>query len=162
MPKDTRFQKLENYRNSHHEIVAALRKFPKEMWDYKPETSQWCIAEIIVHLADSEVNGYVRCRKIIAEPGQPITTYDQALWATGLDYMNQDTQQTLELFRLLRETTYRILKSLPDEVWQNTLLHPERGPLTLDGWLDIYEAHPRKHISQMHKVFEKWNLSSRR
>jgi len=42
--------------------------------------------------------------------------------------MNQDTQQTLELFRLLRETTYRILKSLPDEVWQNTLLHPERGP----------------------------------
>ena len=43
--------------------MGALTQFPREMRQWKPAPDQWSIHEVIVHLADSEANGYARCRE---------------------------------------------------------------------------------------------------
>src|SRR5512142_1835394 len=60
-----RRNKIRSYGKAHAELKQALRKFPKRMWKFKPAPDRWSIHEIIVHMADSEANSYVRCRRFI-------------------------------------------------------------------------------------------------
>lgn len=156
MTHEERQKKIESYGKAHEQLVAALKEFPREMWQWKPAPNRWSIHEIVVHLADSEANSFVRCRFFIAQPGQPVMPYDQDAWAQKLNYHAQSTEDALELFKWLRLTSYRLIKDLPESAWGSKLQHPEHGDYTFDRWLDIYERHTAGHIAQMGKNFEAW------
>jgi hypothetical protein len=151
-----RQHKIESYGNAHRLLVAALQQFPVAMWQYRDAPDGWTIHETIVHIADSEANSYIRCRRLIAEPGSTVLGYDENLWAHKLHYHNQDTAGALELFKWLRGQSYRLIKSLPEEVWSNTVNHTEQGMMSMDTWLDIYERHVPEHITQMQHVYDAW------
>ncbi|MXY46926.1 MAG: hypothetical protein F4Y44_08065 [Chloroflexi bacterium] len=92
-------------------MVAALDEFPCEMWKYRDECGCGSIHEIIVHNTDSEVNSYIRCRRIIAEQGEPLMAYDENQWATALDYHEQSAEDALALFKWLRHKSYTLIKT---------------------------------------------------
>jgi len=156
MNVEERKEKLAVYAAAGEDLAGALKKFPKPMRIFKPGPERWSIQEIVCHLADSEANGYIRCRRAIAEPGAPVMAYDQEQWVAGLKYQEQDPEDALALFRLMRKMSSRLLRSLPAAVWANTMAHPERGPMTLDDWLDIYTAHTPAHIEQMKATHAAW------
>jgi len=147
---------LDDYKSGYNELQNALREYPLDMWDYKPAQDKWCIKEIIMHITDSEINGYLRFRKTIAENGSEITTYDQDAWADKLHYSSRSVDSNMELFRLLRVLNYSILISIPGETWNNYIMHPERGNVTLKEHIKIYADHVHVHINQMKKVYEEW------
>lgn len=74
---EQRLHKIESYGNAHAELVAALQRFPRDMWTFKPSPDRWSIHEIVIHIADSEANSYVRCRRFIAEPDTDLMAYDE-------------------------------------------------------------------------------------
>ncbi len=160
MTAEQRSALIESYGCAFEQVHAALREFPREMWQFKPAPNRWSIHEIIIHLADSEANSFVRCRCFVAEPGKTIMPYDQDRWAIRTEYHRQSTEDALELFRLLRKMSYDLIKRLPEEAWQNTVLHPELGPLSFEKWLVIYEEHARKHIEQMRRNYEAWKKTA--
>jgi hypothetical protein len=151
-----RKRKIESYGKAYQKLILAIKRFPKEMWQFRPGEDRWTIHEIIVHLTDSEVNSYVRCRRFIAEPGGTILGYNEAKWATELGYHNQNTEDALELFKWLRNNTYNLIKDLPESVWSNEAHHTEDGLITMDTWLDIYERHIPDHIQQMQIIYNDW------
>jgi hypothetical protein len=153
---EERQRKIESYGQALQVLSAALARFPREMWQYRPAPDRWTIHEIVVHITDSEANSYIRGRRFIAEPGTQIAAYDEMRWATALGYHEQSTDDALELFKWLRGNTYELIKSLPAEVWRNTLDHSEVGLMTMDDWLDTYERHIPDHIAQMQAVYEAW------
>jgi hypothetical protein len=155
----TRSENLKNFRNGFEKIRTALQNYPKQAFDFKPSPERWSIREIMIHLADSEANGYTRCRKILAESGSEIMVYNQDKWANELKYKNQDIDLALELFADLRIVTYLLLKSLPEEKWNNYIIHPEKGKITLDQWLEIYSNHVDVHINQMNRNLAEWQNS---
>jgi hypothetical protein len=159
MTPQERKSKIRSYGKAHTELKQALRKFPKRMWKFKPGPDRWSINEIIVHLADSEANSYIRCRRFIAEPGKPVLGYDEHGWSLALSYHKQNTEEALELFKCLRRGSYNLIKSLPDSVWSNTVEHSESGTMTFERWLEIYEKHTHSHIDQMKKNYEVWKAS---
>ncbi len=113
--------------------------------------------EIIIHIADSESNAALRARKLIAEPGSTLMGYDQALWADALNYHDHNFEDALEVTRLARKTTYELLKRQPDEVFANSVKHPEYDePYTFDKWIDIYSAHIPGHIEQIQNNVKLW------
>lgn len=148
--------KIESYGRAYETLQAGLRRFPQDMWDFRDEHGCWSIREHLVHIADSEANSYIRCRRFIAEPGQPLMAYDENGWAESLVYPQQDTEQSLQLFRLLRQQTYTLIKKLPENAWDNVCHHPENGDMTLDDWLTVYEAHIPEHLSYMQENYEAW------
>ncbi len=156
MSENTRKLKIKQYGAAHAELSHVLEPFPREMWQFKSSPEGWSIHEIIVHLADSEANGFIRLRKAIAEQGSTITPYDEAGWARALHYEQQSAQDALALFGLLRRTTYDLLQSLPESVWAHTYEHPESGAVTLDNWLDVYVDHSSAHLKQMQNVYKAW------
>ena len=156
MTPEARARKIESYGKAYETLIAGLDKFPREMWDFRDEHGCWSIREHVVHITDSEVNSYIRCRRFIAEPGQPLMAYDENLWATALGYADRSAGDALELFRLLRQQSYSLIKSLPEAAWGNTCFHPENGDMTLDDWLDVYEAHIPEHLGYMQENYDAW------
>lgn len=156
MTREERRQKLESFGRAPALLSAALRQFPKKMWLHKPSQDRWSIHEIILHLADSEASGYVRCRRYIAEPGSPIPQFDAARWAGSLGYFHQSTREALEIIRRLRRMTYQLLATLPDPVWQHTIESSGGGGITLEQWVEIQERHIPHHIEQMRHNYEAW------
>ncbi len=159
MTPEARARKIESYGNAFTQLSDAVVAFPAKMWTYSPGADRWSIQEIVFHLADSEAHGFIRCRTAIAEPGKPVMVYDQIKWTQHLNYDNRSVKDALELFRLLRKSSYELIKSLPDSAWTQTMNHSERGLLTLDDWLDMYEGHVTGHITQMNRVYEDWKKS---
>ena len=151
-----RSQKIESYGKAFDRLVIALKNFPQEMWQFRPTAEGWTIHEIVVHIADSEVNSYLRCRRFIAEPGSTILGYDEEKWAQVLDYHAQSPRDALELFRWLRHKTTTLIQNLPEAVWANTVFHSENGIMTMDDWLDVYERHIPEHIAQMQANYLDW------
>ncbi len=156
MMREERRQKVESFGRAPHVLSAALREFPKKMWLYKPAPDHWSIHEIILHLADSEANAYIRCRCLIAEPGKPVLSADHGAWAGALGYFHQSTKQALDLFRRMRNMTYQLLVALPEPVWSHTVEHPQLGTISLDQWLDLIERHLPQHLEQMKRNYESW------
>jgi hypothetical protein len=156
MNKQERLSKIESYGQAYQRLVAGLKGFPREMWQFRSAPDLWTVHEILVHIADSEANSYVRCRRFIAEPGEGVMAYDEMGWARRLDYHARDPQEALELFRWLRQISYHLISTLPEKVWSNTVYHPESGVMTLEDWLDVYERHIPDHLAQMQEVYEEW------
>ena len=104
MTPEERLQKIESYGNAHTLLVEALKEFPEEMRQWRDEHGCWSVHEHIVHVTDSEVNSYVRCRRLIAEQGGTIMNYDENKWASLLDYHGQSIDDALVLFKLLRQS----------------------------------------------------------
>ena len=152
-----RKQLIESYGKASSLLKNALPKFPKEMWRWKPAPEKWSIHEIIIHLADSEVNSYLRCRRFIAEPGGGVYAYDENKWEKHLNYHEQDTDDALALFDLLRKTSFELIKKVPDETWETaTIMHSENGLMRFTDWLKVYEEHIPVHIRQMERNLEAW------
>ena len=157
MDQKDRNEKIELYGNGFHLLTEALRGLPNEVWKFKPEPTEWSIHEIIVHLADSESNAALRARKLIVEPGGVLMGYDQDKWTVELCYHDQSMEDALEVVKLVRKTTYELLKSQPDEVFTHTVKHPEyEEPYTFEMWINIYSGHIPGHIEQMKNNYRIW------
>jgi hypothetical protein len=162
MDQGERNELIEKFGSAWDEFLSALKMIPKEAWLFKPEPKDWSVHQVIVHLADSETNSYLRVRRLIAEPGGTLMAYDQDVWADELDYHAVNTDEALEVTRLVRKLTYDLLKRLPENVWEHAAVHPEYSePYTFEKWLRIYSNHPRAHAAQITENHRLWQLANK-
>ena len=157
MNTEERDEKIELYGHGYELLMAALADIPREAWLFKPETKEWSVYEVLIHLADSESNAALRARKLIVEPGGAVMGYDQDKWTNELNYHDQNYEDALEIVRLVRKTTYELLKRQPEEVFEHSVKHPEyEEPYTFEKWLNIYSAHIPGHIEQIQNNYKLW------
>ena len=158
MNSNERNEKIELYGRGYDLLKAALAEVPAEAMTFKPEPKEWSVYEIIIHIADSETNAALRARKMIVEPGVMLMGYDQDKWAVKLNYHEHDLEDALEATRIARKTTYKLLKTLSEEVFNtHWLRHPEyEDPYTFNKWVDIYSRHIPGHIEQIKNNVKIW------
>jgi hypothetical protein len=157
MDEGERKSKIELYGKGYDLLMQALKDIPHEMWKFKPATEEWSVHEILVHLADSESNAALRARKLIVEPGGTLMGYDQDKWTLALDYHAQSYEDSLEIVRLARKTTYELLKKQPEDVFTHWVKHPEyQEPYTFEDWINIYSVHIPGHIEQIKNNYKIW------
>ncbi len=117
-----------------------------------PRTDKWSIGEVVLHLADAEILGAGRIRLALAQPGAPVTGYDQAIWATELRYDRRDQAAiatALQFFSALRDATTVLFREASRADWDKTVSHAEYGPLTVRQLLELYADHSERHIEQV-------------
>ncbi len=158
MNQNERYEKIEEYGRGYDMLIAALAEVPREAWGFKPAPDEWSIHEIIVHMKDSEFMGVIRLHKLIAEPGSTLNMpYAEDKWSSALNYRSQDVDDALQIFKLTRRTTHRLLKTLPDQVFMQSVVHPAYDePYTLETWLNIYTHHVPEHLEQLKQIHQAW------
>lgn len=118
----------------------------------RPAPGKWSIAEIVAHLADTEVAMGWRVRMVLGQPGEPIQPFDQDAWAAGMRYEKRDVRQSLEQYRSLREANVALLKSLAAEDWKKSAMHPERGEQTVRAIVEMTAGHDLNHFGQIERI----------
>ncbi len=147
---------IARYKTGYQKLAIQLKDIPEEAMHYKPEKTSWSIAEVIVHLADSEAHAFVRGKKIIAESGGKVCVYNQDIWAEKLFYDQMDYKLALSMIRIIRKNLVLVLDKIAPEVWQNYIYHPESGKITLLDWIQLYTDHIDIHVQQIHRIFYDW------
>lgn len=118
----------------------------------RPAPGKWSIAEIVAHLADTEIVGAWRMRLILGAPGSPVTAFDQDSWVIALHYDKRDPRKAMEQFRVVRETNLALLKTLTPEQWKHFGLHSERGEESIEHIVRMFAGHDLNHIAQIERI----------
>ena len=119
----------------------------------KPEApGKWSVAQVLRHLADSEVVWGWRMRLILAQDRPTLTGYDQDLWADRLHYGDADASESLETFHVLRRDNLRLLDRATPEDLQRVGVHLERGEESAGHLRRLYAGHDLLHLRQIERI----------
>ncbi len=140
---------IAKYAAGYDEVVSALEGIPKDKLTANLIPGKWSAAEIVQHLADSEMTSAIRLRRLLVEDNPVIQGYDQDLFATRLRYNELDIAPALDAFRYARATTVQLLERMTEEDWLREGTHTESGRYTAEVWLEIYAEHAHGHADQI-------------
>jgi len=118
----------------------------------RPGPDKWSIAEIVVHMADTEVVFGYLIRRIVGEPGTPIDGFDQDAWLAALHYDKREIRKSFAEYRAFREANLALLKSLTPEQWKICGMHKERGPETIETVVKMFAGHDLNHFQQIERI----------
>jgi hypothetical protein len=145
-------QPLKVQATSAKKLERLLKGVPAAKLRKRPAPDKWSVAEIMAHLADSEIVTSFRLRQILGTPGTPIPAYDQDAWAKACRYEKRDARNSLETFRVLREANLALLKSLTSEQWKHHGMHSERGAETIERLVTLIAGHDLNHTQQVERI----------
>jgi hypothetical protein len=154
MTEAERQELIDRYADGYNEVVRALEGFTAETLTAHPRPGKWSAAEIIHHLADSEMTSAIRLRRLLVGDNPAIQAYDEALYATRLTYNTRDIAPAMEAFRAARATTVQLLERMTEEDWQRKGTHSENGAYGTEIWLENYAAHAHDHAGQIRRLRE--------
>src|SRR5215472_5375323 len=100
-------------RETHKKLAASIRRLSRKQLTRKPAPGKRPIAEILAHLAETEIVAAWRLRPILGNNGARIQPYDQNVWAETFDYIHRDSKESLGVFRVVRAGNLALLKGLP-------------------------------------------------
>ena len=129
---------------------------------WRPAPAKWSIAEIVAHLADTEIAASWRMRSVIGENGVTTQPFDQDAWASVFQYQKWDARRSLEVFRVLRENNLALLKEIPREAWDNYGMHLERGKETVAHMARMFAGHDTNHVLQIEGIVKQLKTRKRK
>jgi uncharacterized damage-inducible protein DinB len=131
------------------QIEKLIKRAPKPKLTKRPAPGKWSVAEILAHIADTEIVAGYRMRSVLGAPGTPIPAFDQDKWAEAENYAKQDPRLSLEVYRTVREANLRMLKSLKPEQWKHFGIHAERGEESIERITQMMAGHDLNHLGQI-------------
>jgi uncharacterized damage-inducible protein DinB len=117
---------------------------------YRPEG--WTIRQVVHHVADSHMNSYVRFRLALTEDAPVIKPYAEDLWAELPDAKSAPIDVSLALLTSLHQRWVTLLRSLDDQEFARTFVHPENGETRLDKALGLYVWHGHHHLAHINNL----------
>jgi len=132
-------------------LISKIIPLPEKLLKFMPEIEDaWTIKEHVIHITDSEINGFIRCKSIIAQPGSNCFVMNEETWTKNIRRKNEDINKYLSVFRLIRELTYDLLVDEDEANWDRDYYirnyHNETVNYTIEKCIDMYTNHLYNHI----------------
>lgn len=145
---------IEEYRVGLEKIEDFLKDLEPDVIAYKPAPGRWSIHEIIVHLADTEVQSHVRFRTILGDVEPQIVNHHEMNWSSAIGYESVDLDESLDVIRQMRLVNYNLLARLEEADFDKVGHHSVRGKVSLRDLVEAYTAHIDQHLDQMRRNIE--------
>ncbi len=143
------------------QAIATLAEFPTHIRNavataehhdhidtpYRP--AGWTVRQLVHHIADSHAMALMRYRFALTEDFPTLPVYQEAAWAQLHDYLAAPVEWSLELIEATHARWVMLLQSLTEDQWHRGFIHPQRGRLTLEQNLLIYQWHARHHLAHI-------------
>ena len=147
-------QTIEELPEKFRQAVSGLNEEQIDM-PYRPEG--WTIRQLVHHVADSHINSFCRFKLGLSEEIPTIKPYDEALWAEMPDSKNAPINLSLNLIDGIHARWTMLLKSMTEEDFAREINHPERGTMSLNVLLALYDWHSRHHTAHVTNLRERNN-----
>ena len=118
----------------------------------RPRPDKWSVAEIVAHLAESEIVFAYRLRMVLSKDGAPIQSLDEKKWQQNAHALVKDPQLAMEMFSVVREANIVLLRSLSRAQWEMHGTHSERGREAIARIVELYAGHDANHLMQVRSI----------
>jgi hypothetical protein len=133
-------------------LAGAVNGLSKAQLQTRFIETEWTVAQIVHHIADSHMNSYVRTKLMLTEAHPTLRPYNQEAWAKTPEIAPTPIEASLTILRGLHRRWDSLFENMSDEDWQRTGHHPEIGDITFDDILTIYARHGEEHLEQIQRV----------
>lgn len=131
-------------------LEHALSSYTEARLETPYRPGGWTVRQVIHHLPDSHMNGYIRCKLALAEDAPVIRPYDEAVWAMLVDSRNTPPGVSLRLLRALHERWTALFRGMADAEFDRAFHHPERDRwISLDEMVGSYAWHGDHHLAHI-------------
>jgi hypothetical protein len=114
---------------------------------YRP--GGWSVRQLVHHVADSHMNGYIRLKLALTEDTPTIKPYDENAWARLAD-SRMPIDGPLAILDHVHARWVTIHDALGTADYERRFFHPERNEhLTVDLHLQLYSWHSRHHVAHI-------------
>lgn len=117
----------------------------------------WSIRQVIHHIADAHINGYVRIKLALTEDKPLVKTFNEEKWADLKDGKQAPIDLSLSLLAAVNSRLVILLKSLKSEDFKKEFNHPENGKVPIEQFIQHYSWHGNHHIAQIMSLRKKMN-----
>ena len=133
-------------------VAEAIRGLSATQLQTPEREGKWCIAEVLGHLADTDLVAGFRFRMALAHDTPDIPGYDQDLWCKRLQYKDIPAEDSLAQLRILRDANMKMFARLPIESRQRVGIHSERGHETVEHMIRLIAGHDVVHLRQIERI----------
>jgi hypothetical protein len=130
----------------------AVDQLSEARLDTRYRKGGWTARQVVHHVPDSHLQGYVRFKLAMTEDVPTIRTYEQAVWGETADSRSGPVEASLLLLEALHTRWVFFLRSLSDEDFDRTYRHPELGEVSLNTTVQLYAWHGRHHLGHVRLV----------
>jgi len=130
-------------------LRAAVEGLNSEQLDTPYRPGGWTVRQVVHHLADSNINSYVRFKLAVTEDKPTVKTVDQDRWADLNDSREASVEVSLKILESLHLRWVLFLRSLSEDEFKLTFIHPDSGVISLEANLGIYSWHCRHHTAHI-------------
>ena len=158
IPETERNRLVEELQSAPSAYRALILGWPEERLDRPYRPGGWTARQLLHHVADSHLNGYIRTRLALTEERPTIRPYDQDAWANLGDIMLTPVGVSLQLLELLHQRWADLWRSLRETDFARTYYHPgQQATVTLDEQLAHYHWHSYHHLAHLQGLAEREN-----
>jgi uncharacterized damage-inducible protein DinB len=145
-----RRQWLRQMAETPNRLADAVSGLDDRQLDTSYREGGWTPRQVVHHLADAHMNGFVRFKLALTEERPPIKTYEETLWAETADGREAPAELSVRLLAALHERWTILLESVTDPQFRGCAFsHPDRGLMTLDKAIQLYAWHGIHHAAHI-------------
>jgi hypothetical protein len=142
-----KYQKLiDDYATGPQLLREAVKGMSREQLVARPVAGKWSTLEVVCHIADFEIVGADRIKRVIAQDKPTLPDGDETAFAARLAYHQRDLEEELQTIGAIRAPVARILRTLSDDDFTRIGNHAAAGPLTLQQFVERMANHVPHHI----------------
>ncbi|HEV3219906.1 MAG TPA: putative metal-dependent hydrolase [Candidatus Acidoferrales bacterium] len=130
-------------------LRAAVAGLDDKQLDMPYRHGGWTVRQVVHHVADSHMNAYIRFRFGVTEPDPTIKPYDENMWAKLFDARTAPVEGSLAIVDGMHQRWVILMREMREIDFMRSMIHPERGKMSLDDQLSLYEWHGRHHVAHI-------------
>ncbi|MBE9916401.1 putative metal-dependent hydrolase [Paenibacillus donghaensis] len=131
------------------QVRDAVSGLSEEQLDTPYRPDGWTVRQVVHHLADSHMNALLRVKLALTEDDPVIKPYEETLWAELPDSVSPAPEVSLKMLDGIHARMALLFKSLKEDDWHRSYVHPVNGKTQLDRHLGLYAWHGRHHLAHI-------------
>ncbi|HEX6973210.1 MAG TPA: putative metal-dependent hydrolase [Vicinamibacterales bacterium] len=144
----TRAQAIVDIEQLPARMRAAVGSLDPAVIDTPYREGGWTIRQLVHHVADSHMNGYIRLKFTLTEDNPALKGYQEALWAELPDSKGE-VETSLRILDGVHVRWAALWRSMTPDQFARTFQHSQYGPFTLDALVHLYGWHSRHHVAHI-------------
>lgn len=114
----------------------------------------WTVRQLVHHIADAQVNMYIRLKLALTDDNVKVSVFDENLWAVLPD-TNLPVESSVKMIEGINERIVSLGQTLTEEQLYRTYNHQINGKTTVASELTKLHWHAEHHLAQIQIALSK-------
>lgn len=160
LPDEITKTEIDQWINDIEALPGKLRMLLSDIHDGQLEETyrdgSWNIRQLLHHMADSHLHGYIRTKLILTEDNPVVSTFNENEW---VDLKDSEVSYGYALMMVegIHKRWAYLLKSLQETDFDKVMMHPDNGQQSLKTILCLYAWHGNHHLEHIKIALRKSN-----